>query len=204
MKILIVDDHSIVREGLKLILENTDCHFQVLLAENGKKALDILSREENVDLILLDIKMPVMDGETFMRQLNDSHSHIPVVVLTTFNEARTVQTMFQLGARSYLLKDADSQQILSTIDQVLDGDTVIPAEIAPLIFKKSRLNNMELSPRQQKVLHLLTDGYRNREIAEKMHLSERSIKNELTSIYNLFGVSSRSEAVAFAIKNKIV
>ncbi|MCO0832352.1 response regulator transcription factor [Fructobacillus sp. W13] len=206
MKVLIVDDHMIVREGLKLILESARPDFDVQEAANGSEALIQLQNDGPFGLVLLDIKMPKTDGLTVMQEISKHYAEVPVIVLTTFDSDEVVQEMVQLGAKSFLLKNTDSKKILSTIDQVLAGNLVLSTEMASKAFnaKKQSLPAIELSDREQKVLQLLIDGYRNKEIAESLYVSERTVKNVLTQIYNKLGVSSRSEAVAYAFKHDLL
>lgn len=207
MKILIVDDHMIVREGLKLILENAEPGFQTIQASNGQEAIELLKSENDIKLVLLDIKMEKIDGVEVMRFISTHFPLIPVIVLTTYDTDEVVKEMLTLGAKSFLLKDANSDKIIETIAQVLAGNTVLSAEMAAKAFRAKNdaiAPNAQLTERQQSILDLLVAGFRNKEIAEQIFVSERTVKNELTQIYNQFGVSSRSEAVAYAFKYHIV
>lgn len=207
MKILIVDDHMIVREGLKLILENAEPGFQTIQASNGQEAIELLESENDIKLVLLDIKMEKVDGVEVMRFISTRCPEVPVIVLTTYDTDEVVKEMLTLGAKSFLLKDANSDKIIETIAQVLAGNTVLSAEMAAKAFRAKNdaiAPNAQLTERQQSILDLLVAGFRNKEIAEQIFVSERTVKNELTQIYNLFGVSSRSEAVAYAFKYHIV
>ncbi|MBS9334677.1 response regulator transcription factor [Fructobacillus sp. M1-13] len=207
MKVLIVDDHMIVREGLKLILENDESDFQVMEAADGKEAIGVLDKHSEIGLLLLDIKMTPVDGIEVMRFISEKYPNLPVIVLTTFDSDDVVKEMLRLGAKSFLLKDADSQKILSTIHQVLAGNTVLSTEMAQKAFRTRPVQpqpGQQLTKREKEILTLLVAGYRNKAIAEQIYVSERTVKNELTQIYNQFGVSSRSEAVAYAFKYHLV
>ncbi|GAP01125.1 response regulator [Fructobacillus fructosus] len=207
MNVLIVDDHMIVREGLKLILENADRDFQALQASKGQEAINLLKSKTDIKLILLDIKMEKVDGIEVMRFVSSHCPEIPVIVLTTYDTDEVVKEMLALGAKSFLLKDADSDKIIETISQVLAGNTVLSTEMAAKAFRTKNdaiVSNARLTERQQDILDWLVAGFRNKEIADKIFVSERTVKNELTQIYNQFGVSSRSEAVAFAFKYGLV
>lgn len=197
----------IVREGLKLILENAEPGFQTIQASNGQEAIELLKSENDIKLVLLDIKMEKIDGVEVMRFISTHFPLIPVIVLTTYDTDEVVKEMLTLGAKSFLLKDANSDKIIETIAQVLAGNTVLSAEMAAKAFRAKNdaiAPNAQLTERQQSILDLLVAGFRNKEIAEQIFVSERTVKNELTQIYNQFGVSSRSEAVAYAFKYHIV
>ncbi|MDI6666739.1 response regulator transcription factor [Leuconostoc falkenbergense] len=151
MKILLVDDHTIVRKGLKQIFEDMSNDYEIIEAENGLKALDTLKVSGKIDVILLDVKMPKMDGLETLKQLTKKFSEIPVIVLTTFDDTRTVKSMINNGAKSYLLKSADFKTITQTINKVLDGDFTLPSSIAKKAFAVSKTSvHFELTEREKK------------------------------------------------------
>lgn len=209
-KILIVDDHFVVREGLKLILE-TNTSFQVIgEAENGKEALEFIEREkEKPDVILMDLKMPVMDGLDTIHALNDREISIPVIILTTYNEDELMMKGLQLGAKGYLLKDAGREELFRAIESALKGETLLSSEILSRLLesKVKKSNEIEPSKLTEKELFILTavaKGYRNREIAFDIGIAERTVKAHLTNIFNKLGVNTRTEAVAFALDHGLI
>ena len=132
VKILIVDDHLIVREGIRLILETHDEYEVVGEAENGQQALMIL-KSVTPDLILLDLNMPILDGINFMKKLNTLETKIPVVILTTYNENHLLLEAIELGVASYLLKDTGREKLFTTIDAALRGETLLQPDMLQLL-----------------------------------------------------------------------
>lgn len=202
MKLLIVDDHAIIRDGLKLLLSKD--FDNILEAEDGNIALEILANLNNLpDVILLDILMPNLDGIGTMKIIANIYPNLPVVVLTTVNKTISIQKMLKLGAKGYVLKDAELSTIKTALMNAISGQTTFSDTIQRQIFQQT-LDYVPLSNREIEVLQLLVDGRRNKEIAKLLFLSERTIRANLTSIYQKFDVETRSEAVAFALKNQIV
>lgn len=210
-KVLIVDDHFVVREGLKLILE-TDERFEVIgEAENGEIAVQ-LAHELSPDVILMDLNMPVMGGLEAMKLLNNSGSRIPVIILTTYNEDDLIANGLALGAKGYLLKDTGRDHLFRTIESAMRGETLLQADILAkaLAAKEHREDTprkeqvSSLTEKEVQVLQFVARGYKSKEIAFDMGISERTVKAYLTNIYNKLGVDSRSQAVATALERGIL
>ncbi|VDG31637.1 hypothetical protein [Lactobacillus paracollinoides] [Lactiplantibacillus mudanjiangensis] len=203
IKVMLVDDHQLLREGLKTILENTN-EFEVVAeatdGQNGLQQLETITP----DIIILDIRMQPMDGITMLQQLANQHSQLPVVVLTTFDDQEPIQMALKLGAKGYLLKDATRETIIQTLHQALNGQVALEAEIAAKAFQPATPAVAPLSPQNQAILTAVAQGYHSKEIAQTMHLSERTIKAHLTQIYTDFGVFTRAEAVAYALKHHLI
>ncbi|OEH54092.1 two-component system response regulator [Oceanobacillus sp. E9] len=207
-KLLIVDDHLLVREGLKLILEANESFEVIGEAQNGKKALDFLEYELP-DVILLDLKMPIMSGLETMDQIKTRKLEIPIIILTTYNEDNLMIKGLKAGARGYLLKDTDRYNLYRTIESAVRGETLIQPEImekllhindASFSINNDTMNNQQLSKKEIYIITKVAKGYRNKEIAFELGIAERTVKSRLTNIYNKLGVNSRSEAVSVAIK----
>lgn len=205
-KVLIVDDHFVVREGLKLILE-TDDSFQVVgEAENGEVALQLL-KEIHPDVILMDLNMPVRSGLETIKALNDQQNFIPIIILTTYNEDELMVKGIELGAKGYLLKDTSRDNLFRTIESAVRGETLLQPEVMSRLLasrdKKtavsSRFNKPLLTQKELIILQALARGDRSKDIAVDMGIAERTVKAHLTNIYNKLGVNSRAEAVAIAI-----
>ncbi|MGZ7445953.1 response regulator [Paenibacillus sp. TH7-28] len=210
-KVLIVDDHFVVREGLKLILE-TDERFEVIgEAENGEIAVQ-LAHELNPDVILMDLNMPVMSGLEAMKLLKNSGSRIPVIILTTYNEDDLISNGLALGAKGYLLKDTGRDHLFRTIESAMRGETLLQADILAkaLAAKEHREDTprkeqaSSLTEKEVQVLQFVARGYKSKEIAFDMGISERTVKAYLTNIYNKLGVDSRSQAVVTALERGIL
>lgn len=198
IRICIVDDHYIVREGIRMVLELED-HFEVVAeAENGQQAKELLQTHD-VDVILLDLNMPVMDGIQFLQQYNEA---APVIVLTTYNDEQLLLKAVNLGVRSYLLKDAGREVIYETIARVVNGKTYFPTELQHAL-RTARERPM-LTNRELELLRLLATGLKNKEIADKLFVSERTVKAYLTTIYEKLDVKSRAQAIAVAIEQKYI
>lgn len=208
--VLIVDDHLVVREGLKLILE-TNNRFQVIgEAENGIKALEILEKVKP-DVILMDLNMPVLNGLDTIKKLNEQKANIPIIILTTYNEDEWMIKGLELGARGYLLKDTSRENLFRSIETAVRGETLLQPEILERIVKaktetiekeneapSSALSN--LTEKELFILKAVAKGYRNKDIAFDIGISERTVKAHLTNIFNKMGVNSRTEAVAVALE----
>jgi len=206
IRILITDDHLIVREGLRLILETADGFEVVGEAADGSECLRLLP-DLSPDVVLMDLQMPGMDGVTTIGHLRREYPEIAVVILTTYNEDELMLKGLQAGARGYLLKDTDRQTLLDTITAAARDETLLKPEILKrvLALQKALTNqDTSLTDRELEVLRAVALGERNKEIAYKLGISERTVKAHLTSIYDKFGVDSRAAAVAIATQNGLL
>jgi len=212
IRVLITDDHLIVREGLQLILETSDEIEVIGEAEDGREALR-LAGELQPDVVLMDLQMPGMDGLMAIEHLQREQPDVAIVILTTYNEDEMMLKGLQLGARGYLLKDTDRQTLLDTIRAAAGGEALLKPEILQRVLayrEKTNLtaparqkNQSILSPtkREMEVLQAAAQGERNKEIAVRLGISERTVKAHLTSVYNKLGVDSRAAAIAIAAQN---
>ncbi|MDP9678261.1 response regulator [Paenibacillus polymyxa] len=211
-KILIVDDHWVVREGLKLVLETNDSYEVIGEAGEGTTALKLIE-ELQPDVILLDLYMPQMSGLETMKALREKQNETPVIILTTYNEDDLMIKGLSLGAKGYLLKDTSRENLFRTIESALRGETLLQPEITARVFAAT--NKKEAKPEQHESSLVLTDkerhilksvahGFKSKEIAFDMGISERTVKAHLTNIYNKLGVDSRSEAVAVSLERGIL
>ncbi|PFU38823.1 DNA-binding response regulator [Bacillus cereus] len=208
--VLIVDDHFVVREGLKLIIETSDS-FQIIgEAANGEEALSFIEKKEP-DVILMDLNMPKMSGLETIEALNEKQNHTPIIILTTYNEDELMLKGIELGAKGYLLKDTDRENLFRTLEAAIRGEILLQPNIMEKIVKykrkevhadKGEENN--LTDKELFVLKAIARGYKNKEIAFDMGIAERTVKAHLTNIYNKLGVNSRSEAVAVSIERKLI
>lgn len=211
-KILIVDDHFVVRQGLTLILD-TDEQFQVVgEAENGQQAINMID-EVQPDVILMDLNMPVMSGLEAMQILKDRNNLIPVIILTTYNEDELMIKGLALGARGYLLKDTSRENLFRNIESAVRGETLLTAEIMEKVIaarENHKISNSAkdeaslLTDKEIQILQSVAQGFKSKEIAYDMGIAERTVKAHLTSIYNKLGVDSRSQAVAIGMERGIL
>ena len=205
-RILIVDDHTIVRSGLRLLLETAD-HLEVVgEAENGRVALT-LAADLQPDVILMDLRMPEMDGLTAIGHLQAEQPHIAVIILTTYNEDEMMLRGLQSGARGYLLKDMSRDSLIDTIEAAVRGDTLLKPEILQRVLAAQQpaaapvtAADIDLTERELEVLRVAAEGETNKGIGLRLGITDRTVKAHLSSIYNKLGVDSRAAAIAVAAR----
>jgi NarL family two-component system response regulator YdfI len=212
IRILIADDHLIIRQGLRLILE-TEKDFELIgEAADGAEALS-LSVELHPDVVLMDLRMPGMDGLTAIERLRVEQPEVAVVILTTFNEDELMMRGLQAGARGYLLKDTDRTSLFDTIRAAAHGETLLKPEIMARVLssveshpsgKTSTESPSILTERESQVLESVARGERSKEIAVHLGISERTVKAYLASIYEKLGVDSRAAAIAVAAQKGLL
>ncbi len=207
IRILIADDHLIIRQGLRLILE-TEVDFALVgEAADGAEALR-LCRELHPDVVLMDLRMPGMDGLTAIEHLQGELPEIAVVILTTFNEDELMLRGLRAGARGYLLKDVDRRTLFDAIRAAARGEMLLsPAIMSRLLSRveaapegQTTSTTLELTERECEVLAAVARGERSKEIALHLGISERTVKAHLASIYNKLGVDSRAAAISAAMQ----
>ena len=205
IRVLIADDHLIVREGLRLILETAEGMELVGEAADGAGAVR-LAIQVQPDVVLMDLRMPGMDGLTAIEQLRETQPHIAVVILTTYNEDDLMVRGLKAGARGYLLKDTDRETLFHAIRAAARGELLLKPEIVAKVLahaaapEPASTSDLELTDREREVLEAVAQGQRSKEIASHLHITERTVKAHLTNIYNKLGVDSRAAAVAEAIQ----
>jgi NarL family two-component system response regulator YdfI len=206
IKILIADDHLIIRQGLRLIFETEDDFNVVGEASDGAEALRLCA-DLAPDVVLMDLRMPGMDGLTAIEKLRVSQPEIAVVILTTFNEDDLMLRGLQAGARGYLLKDTDRAALFDTVRAAARGETLLKPEIMARVISHAgtvtqstseTTTSIALTEREQEVLEAVASGERSKEVAARLGISERTVKAHLASIYNKLGVDSRAAAIAIA------
>ena len=210
IRILIVDDHLIIREGLRLIFDTVPELDLVAEAANGEEALAHVDAHLP-DVVLMDLQMPVMDGITAIETLRQIHPELAIIILTTYKENDLMLRGLKAGARGYLLKDTDRQTLIDTIQAAARGETLLKPEILQQVLsyqeKQPTLeSNVEspLSEREFEVLQMVADGARNKEIAYKLGITERTVRAHLSHIFQKLEVDSRSAAAAEGVRRGIV
>ena len=211
IKILIADDHLIIRQGLRLILETENDFELVGEASDGAESLT-LCKKLKPDVVLMDLRMPNMDGLTAIEKLRLEQPNIAVVILTTFNEDDLMFRGLQAGARGYLLKDTDRSTLFNTIRAAARGETLLKPEIMARVLSRRNTPVAEtqstepanLTEREQEVLEAVAHGDRSKEIAAQLGISERTVKAYLASIYSKLGVDSRAAAIAVAAQKGLL
>lgn len=213
IRILVADDHRIVREGLRLILE-TESDFELVgEAADGSEAVR-LAASLQPDVVLMDLRMPGLGGLEAIDILRREQPQIGVVILTTYNEDELMLRGLQAGARGYLLKDTDRKTLFDTIRAAARGETLLKPEILARVLNTTQrpmkqpadatVTGLELTERELEVLHEVAAGARSKEIALRLHITERTVKAHLASIYNKLGVDSRAAAIAVAAQRGLL
>ena len=202
IRILIADDHLIIRQGLRLILETEDGFELVGEAADGAEALR-LCHELHPEVALMDLRMPGMDGLTAIERLRTELPDIAVVILTTFNEDDLMLRGLRAGAKGYLLKDTDRETLFNAIRAAARGETLLKPEILARLLSRvdvpaTAADGPQLTEREREVLAAVARGERSKEIAYLLGITERTVKAHLASIYNKLGVDSRAAAIATA------
>lgn len=206
IRILLVDDHAVVRSGLSAFLLAYDDFYLVGECSNGQEAVQ-MSDSEPIDVILMDMKMPEMDGPTATKIIREKHPDIQVIALTSFKEDDLVKNALKTGAIGYLLKNVSADDLAAAIRSAYHGKTTLAPEAAQVLVRATRepiYPVTSLTDREKEVLGLMVEGLRNPEIAEKLVISQSTVKFHVSSILSKLGVSSRTEAVSMAIKQKLV
>lgn len=209
VNIMITDDHAMIREGLKNLLELDGDIRVVEEASDGEEC--ILKLRKNIpDVLLLDINMPVMNGLEVLERIKEIGLRVKVLVLTVHNEVEYLLRAVDLGINGYLLKDSDFDILRKAVFAVSKGDTYIQEELMPLLESKMTQRTDEqkkiedLTTREMEVLKHLAYGMYNKEIAETLSISERTVKNHVSNIFKKIDVSDRTQAAVFAIRNHLI
>ncbi len=211
INLLICDDQELVCEGLKVILSTSDKLEVKAMVHNGLEALDYLQKE-SVDVVLMDLKMPIMNGIQATRQIKEKFPDVHILVLTTYDADQWVLDAIRYGADGYLLKDAPRERLISAILEVVEGRTPVDSKVAGKIFdqiaktpsRSPTTIGSDLTPREKEVLQLLSNGHTNAEIAENLFLSEGTVRNYVSSILDKLHVDDRTQAAVIALRSGLV
>jgi len=210
IRILITDDHLIVREGLRMIFDTVPNIELVGEANNGQEALDAVEAL-NPDVVLMDLQMPVMDGITAINHLRQMHPELAIIILTTYKEDALMHRGLAAGARGYLFKDTDRETLIDTIQAAVHGKSLLSPEVLQQVLNYQSSNSASpanaeslLTEREAEVLLMVADGARNKEIAYKLGITERTVRAHLNHIFQKLEVDSRSAAAAEGVRRGIV
>jgi DNA-binding NarL/FixJ family response regulator len=201
VRVVLVDDHAVIRAGLQQLLGGTDDIEVVGQAENGAQALEVV-RELRPDVVLMDLQMPGVDGVTATRNIMAANLGVDVLVLTSYSDGERIVGALDAGAVGYLLKDADPEDVLEGIRAVSRGESPIhPKAARALLGSRSGSGQAQLTSRETQVLGLVRAGLANKQIARRLEISERTVKAHLTSAFARIGVGDRTQAALWAERN---
>ncbi|WP_075717615.1 response regulator [Roseburia sp. 499] len=209
IEVMIADDHSMVREGLKQLLELDGDILITGEASDGVECLKLLE-ESLPQVLLLDINMPNMNGLEVLERIKEKKIDTKVIILTVHNEVEYLLKAVEIGIDGYMLKDSDSNELKKAILSVIQGESYIQPSLIPILNSKMIERDVEkeklnlLTKREVDVLKLMAVGSYNKEIGEKLNISERTVKNHISSIFKKIEVSDRTQAAIFAIKNNLI
>lgn len=208
-KVMLVDDHALIREGIKQLLEFDGSIDVIEQASDGAECLEKLQHVQP-DILLLDINMPNVNGIEVLEEIKKKNIPVKVLMLTVHSEAEYLVQAVDIGANGYILKDSGSEELKKAIQSVMDGDSYIQPSLIPSL--NSRLVNRDidkekiaaLTKREMEILTQIAGGMFNNEIAMNLNISERTVKNHISNIFKKIDVSDRTQAAVFAIRNNIV
>ena len=212
MKILIVDDHALVRRGMHYVVKEGFPDAEVVEAESAAAALEQMQSGSEVDLALVDVRMPDLDGLELLRTLKADNPDMPVIMLSTYDNAPYVKRALADGAAGYLLKDATPEDLSQAINVAMSGSgNVLSPRVIQNLFEEheasgkdqtsnGRRGEYNLTQREHDILALLAEGRANREIAQRLYLSEKTVKAHLAAIFRKLGVTNRTQAAMMAVQ----
>lgn len=212
MRILIVDDHALVRRGLHYVVKEGFPDAEVTEAESAAAALEHIQKGKDIDLALVDVRMPDLDGLELLRAVKADRPDMPVIMLSTYDNAPYVKRALADGASGYLLKDATPEDLSQAINVALSGSgNVLSPRVIQNLFEEheasgrdhganGRRGEYNLTQREHDILALLAEGRANREIAGRLYLSEKTVKAHLAAIFRKLGVTNRTQAAMMAVQ----
>lgn len=209
IEIIIADDHMMIREGLKQLLELDGTMKVIAEANDGEECLNLLNKKIHPDILLLDINMPKKNGIEVLEYIKQNKIQVKVLILTVHNEVEYLLKAVDIGIDGYLLKDSSYDELKEAIDVVISGNTYIQPSLLPALnesmedyaLDKERIEC--LTKRELDVLRLISEGCSNKKISDELTISERTVKNHISHIFRKIDVEDRTQAAVFAIRNKI-
>lgn len=210
MKLLIVDDHAMVRAGLAALLRQPRYDIQVLQAKNAGEGIDMIRANSDIDVVLLDVSMPGMNGFEAVKEFGRTRPDLPIILLTASEDPADVRRGLAAGALGYVPKSSSPETLMSAIRLVLSGEIYVPTvmlrgdHVDAAGAKATASATLPLTKRQTEVLQLLDRGLSNKAIGRELNLSERTVKSHITAILKSLRVTNRSEAVEFARRATLI
>ena len=209
IRVLIADDHPIVRQGLEILINSQSDMILIGQATNGNEAV-LLIKESKPDVVVMDLKMPVVNGLSAIEEIKKSELEIPILVLTSFPDDEMVISAIQLGANGVMLKDSPPEQLLNSIRDVVHGQSPLHPSVAHKLMQKKQQSdalatvNSQLTVREIDVLKCMAQGLSNREIALKLAISTRTVTTHVRNILDKLGLENRTQAALYAVEHRIV
>ena len=206
IKVMIVDDHPMVRHGIKTVFEAYDDLTLVAEAENGNQAIKMCEIYKP-DIILMDMVMPILDGAQATEQIINKWPDIKIIALTSFNDKELIKRSIKAGAVSYILKSISGAKLVKTIKDVYNGKFILTSQATKILLSELREKseeNIKLTGREEEILALIVEGLSNKQIAQKLFLSISTVQFHVSNILDKLGVSKRTEAAYIALKQNLV
>ncbi|MGD2139433.1 MAG: response regulator transcription factor [Burkholderiales bacterium] len=201
IRVLIVDDHSVVRRGLAAIIDMEEDAVVVGQAGDGAEAIE-LWRNLDPDVVLMDLRMPGMEGVEAIRRIRTEDAEAGIIVLTTFDHDEDIYAGLRAGAKAYLLKDVEPEELFRCIRAVHAGEAYLQPKVAAKLAQ--RMQEEPLTEREEQILKLLAEGKSNRAIGQVLHITESTVKSHMKSLFVKLDVTSRAEAIALAARRGLV
>ena len=209
IEIIIEDDHMMIREGLKQLLELDGTMKVIAEANDGEECLNLLNKKIHPDILLLDINMPKKNGIEVLEYIKQNKIPVKVLILTVHNEVEYLLKAVDIGIDGYLLKDSSYDELKEAIDVIISGNTYIQPSLLPALNESMEDYALDkekiecLTKRELDVLRLISEGCSNKKISDELTISERTVKNHISHIFRKIDVEDRTQAAVFAIRNKI-
>lgn len=209
IEIIIADDHMMIREGLKQLLELDGTMKVIAEANDGEECLNLLNKKIHPDILLLDINMPKKNGIEVLEYIKQNKIPVKVLILTVHNEVEYLLKAVDIGIDGYLLKDSSYDELKEAIDVIISGNTYIQPSLLPALNESMEDYALDkekiewLTKRELDVLRLISEGCSNKKISDELTISERTVKNHISHIFKKIDVEDRTQAAVFAIRNKI-
>lgn len=209
IEIIIADDHMMIREGLKQLLELDGTMKVIAEANDGEECLNLLNKKIHPDILLLDINMPKKNGIEVLEYIKQNKIPVKVLILTVHNEVEYLLKAVDIGIDGYLLKDSSYDELKEAIDVIISGNTYIQPSLLPALNESMEDYALDkekiewLTKRELDVLRLISEGCSNKKISDELTISERTVKNHISHIFRKIDVEDRTQTAVFAIRNKI-
>lgn len=205
IKVLLVDDHQIIIDGLKSLLKNSDEIIVTAEANNGREALRILDILE-IDVVLMDIDMPVMNGIDTLKEISKRGSKVKVIILSMHNEAGMIKSLIEIGAKGYLLKSCTQDELIAAVRKVASGQSYFSTEVTLSLLNPAQNNqqNEVLTERETEIIKLIAEGFSNKEIGNQLFISHRTVDTHRTNLMKKLDVGNIAGLISYAIRNGIV